>query len=88
VDFETEGPGVWRGGYNSGKIKSTNNTWLDLEAGINRVAVRATRVAGAITVRVKGEGLKSASVTIPSALVKVENGFTIALPQMPDGAAK
>ncbi len=22
-DFETSGPGVWRGGYNSGKIKST-----------------------------------------------------------------
>jgi beta-galactosidase len=37
VDFDVTGPGIWRGGYNSGKIKSTNNTYLDLESGINRV---------------------------------------------------
>jgi beta-galactosidase len=43
VDFAVEGPGLWRGGYNSGKIKSTNNAWLDLEAGINRVAVPPCR---------------------------------------------
>lgn len=86
VDFEIQGPGVWRGGYNSGKIKSTNNTWLDLEAGINRVAVRATRTPGAITVRVKGEGLKPASIAIHSTLVKVENGFTTELPAMPAGS--
>jgi beta-galactosidase len=84
-DFEIEGPGVWRGGYNSGKTKSTNNTWLDLEAGINRVAVRATRTPGAITVRVKGEGLKPASIAIRSTPVKVENGFTVELPAMPAG---
>jgi len=83
VDFETEGPGVWRGGYNSGKIKSTNNPWLDLEAGINRAAVKATRTAGAITVRVKREGLKPASVTVVSSAFPVENGYSTALPQMP-----
>ena len=37
VDFAVEGPGVWRGGYNSGKIDSINNTFLDLEAGVARV---------------------------------------------------
>jgi beta-galactosidase len=83
VDFEIEGPGVWRGGYNSGKIKSTNNTYLDLEAGINRVSVRATRTAGAITVRVKSEGLRRASVAILSAPFQVENGFSTALPVLP-----
>jgi len=77
ADFEIEGPGVWRGGYNSGKIKSTNNTWLDLESGINRVAVRSTRTPGDITVRVKGEGLKPAGIAIRSIPVKVENGFEI-----------
>jgi beta-galactosidase len=86
-DFETEGPGIWRGGYNSGKIKSTNNTYLDLEAGINRVAVKAARTAGAITVRVKGEGLKPASVTVVSHAVQVENGYSKALPQMPAAAS-
>ena len=83
VDFEIEGPGVWRGGYNSGKIKSINHQFLDLEAGINRVSVRATRTAGDITVQVKGEGLKPARLTVHSTPVPVENGFTAALPAMP-----
>ena len=83
VDFATAGPAVWRGGYNSGKIKSTNNTYLDLEAGINRVAIRATRTAGVVTVRAKAEGLKPASVTCSSRPVPVANGFTTALPDMP-----
>ena len=36
------GPAVWRGGYNSGKINSTNNLYLNTEDGINRVAMRST----------------------------------------------
>jgi beta-galactosidase len=75
VDFELDGPGVWRGGYNSGKISSINNTYLDLECGINRVAVRAARTAGRIVVRAKCEGLAPARVTIllqafPGGIVK------------------
>jgi len=88
VDFETEGPGAWRGGYNSGKVKSINNLYLDLEAGINRVSVRATRTAGDITVRVKDSqpgtaGLKPARLTIHATAEPVANGFTAALPAMP-----
>ncbi len=83
VDFEVEGPGVWRGGYNSGKIKSTNNTYLDLEAGINRVAVRSTRTPGTITVRVNGAGLKPASIVIASAAVNEANGYLTELPELP-----
>lgn len=82
VDFETEGPGVWRGGYNSGKIKSTNNTYLDLEAGINRVAVRSTRTAGAVIVRVKGADLQPASITVRSNAIPFENGYSVLLPAM------
>jgi len=84
VDFTTEGPGVWRGGYNSGKVKSTNNTYLDLEAGINRVAIRATRTAGRIFVRASAEGLTSAGIVIESSPIKVQNGYTTALPALPD----
>jgi beta-galactosidase len=87
VDFETEGPGVWRGGYNSGKLKSTNNAYLDLEAGINRVAVKTERTGGTITVRVKGEGLRPASISVISRPVKVEYGYTMDLSQMPSGSA-
>ncbi|MDB6170502.1 MAG: lacZ 4, partial [Verrucomicrobia bacterium] len=50
VDFEITGPAVWRGGYNSGKIDSINHPYLDLEAGINRVAIRTTREPGRITI--------------------------------------
>ena len=31
VDFKLTGPGLWRGGYNSGKIESTNNLYLNTE---------------------------------------------------------
>lgn len=66
VDFELSGPGVWRGGYNSGKIYSINQIYLDLEAGINRVAVRATREPGEIQLRVRTQGLTSTSATVSS----------------------
>jgi beta-galactosidase len=82
VDFEASGPGVWRGGYNSGKARSTNNTYLDLEAGINRVAVRATRTAGTITVRAHAAGLTPGSASVRSVPVAVRNGFAT-LPPAP-----
>jgi beta-galactosidase len=64
VDFSLDGPGIWRGGYNSGKINSINNTWLDLECGVNRVAVRSTLTPGSVTLRVRGEGLRPAESTV------------------------
>jgi len=76
VDFETSGPGVWRGGYNSGKIDSINKPFLDLEAGINRVAVRSTRAAGTITLRARSAGLKVGSVTIVASAFRAESGMS------------
>src|SRR5262249_21273238 len=64
VDFDIDGPGQWRGGYNSGKLKSTNNSYLDLECGINRVAVRSTLEGGQIVVRAHCDGLRSANLTL------------------------
>lgn len=66
VDFDLTGPGTWRGGYNSGKINSTNNLFLDLEAGINRVAVRAGRTPGKLTVTARAKSLKPASASVES----------------------
>ena len=83
ADFTTTGPAVWRGGYNSGKINSVNNTFLDLEAGINRVAVRTTRTAGTITVQARSEGLKPASVTLNSLPFVAANGMTPTAPVLP-----
>jgi beta-galactosidase len=77
VDFDFTGPGTWRGGYNSGKINSTNHTSLDLEAGINRVAVRAGRTAGKLTLTARSEGLKPASISVESV------AYAGALPTVP-----
>jgi beta-galactosidase len=84
VDFEVNGPAVWRGGYNSGKINSTNQPFLDLEAGVNRVAIRATRQAGPITVRARSEGLTPASATVEARMVAVTQGWTPATPLRPE----
>ncbi|HEX9365870.1 MAG TPA: DUF4982 domain-containing protein, partial [Vicinamibacterales bacterium] len=80
VDFTTDGPAAWRGGYNSGKIDSTNHPFLDLEAGINRVAIRSTRAAGTITVRATGAGLKPASITIVSNAFAASGGVSTTPP--------
>jgi beta-galactosidase len=66
VDFKLDGPAIWRGGYNSGKIGSVNNPWLDTECGINRVAIRSTAKAGKITLTATRAGLQSATVELSS----------------------
>jgi beta-galactosidase len=83
VDFDLTGPGIWRGGYNSGKTNSINNKFLDLECGINRVAVRSTLEAGTITVTATGANLQPASVTITSQPFAMENGYALQMPPLP-----
>lgn len=72
VDFTVDGPAVWRGGYNSGKLDSINHTFLDLEAGINRVALRSTANTGPVTVHATSAGLNSASITLTPRAVSTE----------------
>ena len=81
VDFTCSGPGVWRGGYNSGKVDSTNNLYLNTELGINRVAVRSTLKAGTIAVTASRSGLKAASVEIEARPVKSTDGLTEWMPE-------
>ncbi len=81
IDFTCAGPATWRGGYNSGKVNSTNNLYLNTELGINRVAVRAGRVAGAITVTAARPGLQPATITINSSAVNFKDGLSILEPQ-------
>ncbi len=66
VDFKLEGPAIWRGGYNSGKANSVNNLWLDTECGINRVAIRSTRVPGKITLTATRDAFEAATATLES----------------------
>ena len=88
IDFTCTGPATWRGGYNSGKVNSTNNLWLNTELGINRVAVRATRTAGAVTVTAKRDGLKPAQATVVSKPVVVTDGIATFRPQQRTGPAE
>jgi beta-galactosidase len=83
VDFETKGEGIWRGGYNSDKTNSINNQFLDLECGINRVAVRTTRTAGRITVKATSTGLKSATLSVKLNPLQTQSGYSTELPVMP-----
>jgi beta-galactosidase len=83
VDFALTGPGIWRGGYNSGKTNSINNPFLNVECGVNRVSIRSTLVPGPITVAARCPGLEPASITLNSQPVSAEHGFTANLPPLP-----
>jgi beta-galactosidase len=83
VDFSCTGPGIWRGGYNSGKENSINQKALDLECGLNRVAVRSTLASGEISVTATCPGLKSARILIPSHRLAMSGGYSRVMPAMP-----
>ncbi len=85
VDFAWSSPGgtssatapaIWLGGYNSGKINSTYNLYLNTEDGINRVAVRSTQTPGSIKVTATRDGLKPATVTFDTKPVQVTDGLS------------
>jgi beta-galactosidase len=75
VDFALTGPGLWRGGYNTRVLASTNNLYLLTEAGINRVFVRSTLTAGDITLTASRAGLTSAKATVTARAVRFVNGL-------------
>jgi beta-galactosidase len=83
VEFDMSGPGIWRGGYNSGKTNSINNSFLDVECGINRVSIRSTLVPGQIILKARCGELKPASITLNSQPMKMDNGSTAMLPPHP-----
>ena len=80
ITFSSTVPALLRGVYNSGKDDSNNNPTLDLEDGINRVALRSTLTPGTIHIEAKVEGLPSATIDIPSTAIPIHNGMTVALP--------
>lgn len=84
VDFTISGPAIWRGGYNSGKANSTNNLYLDIESGINRVAIRSLLKAGTVTITATKPGFESVSIAIKSLPIILENGLTKEQPQVYD----
>jgi len=88
VDFTFDGPGIWRGGYNSGKIDSTNNLYLNTECGINRVSVRSTLVSGTMTITASRPGLKPAKLQLVSKAVNLADGLSTLIPKHLAGPAE
>jgi beta-galactosidase len=80
IDFDVTGPCIWRGGYNSGVLNSTNNKYLSTECGINRVAVRATLTPGPIMLTAKRPGLAPATVTVDAVPFDVKSGLSVSFP--------
>ena len=85
VDFTISGPGIWRGGYNSGIVDSTNNLHLNTECGINRVFVRSTLSPGTITVTASRPGLKAAHIQVVARPVNLTDGLSTLIPQLLPG---
>jgi beta-galactosidase len=75
VDFNISGPGIWRGGYNSGKEGSINQLFLDTECGISRVSVRSTLTPGVVTLSARRAGLRPATLRIESLPVHLTDGL-------------
>ncbi len=80
VDFEISGPGIWRGGYNSGTEDSTNHLYLDTECGINRISIRSTLEAGEVVLTARREGLESATLRLSSKPIKLVGGVQTVMP--------
>ncbi len=83
VDFEHTGPAIWRGGYNSGREGSTNHPYLDVECGINRVSLRATRDAGTVRLTARTAGLPVASVELTTQPFAATAGLSTTFPAHP-----
>ena len=81
VDFTLSGPAIWRGGFNSRQLNSTNNLYLSTECGINRVALRSTSARGVITLTASRPGLTPASIQIEAREVPVQDGLETEAPQ-------
>jgi len=88
VDFAIDGPAIWRGGFNSRQLNSTNNLYLSTECGINRVAIRSTLAPGVITLKAARAGLAPASVQIESRATKIVGGLETAPPPALPGLAQ
>ena len=82
------GPAVWRGGFNSALLNSTNNFYLNTECGINRVAIRSTLTPGAITLTAARVGLAPATVQIESHATEIMGGLETHPPQAYSGLAQ
>jgi hypothetical protein len=80
INFELTGPAEWRGGIAQGPDNYILSKQLPVEGGVNRILIRSTTTPGKINVTAKADGLKSASLTLETSPVSVENGLSSQFP--------
>ena len=80
ITFTIEGPAEWRGGIAQGPDNFILSQTLPVECGVNRVLIRSTVDAGAITIRANAKDLTSDSIQIESQPVTVQNGWSEEFP--------
>lgn len=76
VEFYLKGPAEWIGGIAQGHNNFTQARQLPVEAGVNRVMVRAGTQKGKISVQAKAKGLQAALVEWESQEVDLEHGLS------------
>jgi beta-galactosidase len=82
VDFVLTGPGRFLGGVNPGRPGSVHKSYVDTEAGVNRVFVRASRTAGTLTLRATASGLTAATASVTSVPFTTTGGLTTQTPAL------
>ena len=83
VSFALTGPAEWRGGIAQDDARPDNyilSKTLPVQAGVNRVIVRAGQAAGTITLRATARGLSPGSVTLVSHPATVTGGLSLGMP--------
>jgi beta-galactosidase len=77
------GPAQWIGGYESGRTNSIFQPALKLECGINRIALRSSRLPGTITLTARCEGVRSGTLSLRTGRFEVANTYSKQLPALP-----
>ena len=80
VEFELDGPAVWRGGMAKGPDNYILSKTLPVELGVNRVLLRSTLEPGAVRLTARSEGLKSAVIELQTQPITQVGGLS---PQVP-----
>ena len=80
IHFDVEGPAEWRGGIAQGVDNYILSKDLPVECGVNRALIRSLTQAGTVRISAKGEGLKSAEVTLNTLPFETKNGLSNYIP--------
>lgn len=80
VEFSLNGPAEWRGGIAKAADNYALSKKLPVEAGVNRVMVRATREAGIVKLTAKADGLSEQTISFQTTAVDCKEGLSSYIP--------